>query len=100
MIPNAKKKSQISILIIGSFCIALISILTLVTKVEGIIVKNWLVPCIDSRIDEKINYINDKINVIYFYNRELASSDELSRTTWNKAVDQVQEEKQRKINKQ
>lgn len=66
----------------------LATIVTTITIVN-FLTSTFLCPLIDKRITEKIEPIEEKINILFIYNREIAKSDTTYIKIWNNAVKEV-----------
>jgi hypothetical protein len=91
------KNKNLTLIVVGSICGALITILTLFGQIEAKLRNDWIIPTVDSRIDSKIQYLSNKMEVIYIYNQEVAKKSDTLRNIWNSAVDRVEAEKSNKL---
>lgn len=82
-------KNKWSIVAIGGVCAAILAIWAVAGMVSANVKEKVIIPCIDTRIDEKTRFNNEKLEVLYKYTMEKAISDG-NESLWNRCVDEVQ----------
>lgn len=88
-----KAKENIGLIGIGAVCGAILTVLTLMTRVDGYMEQKIRRIAKDQiRLENQCFY--DKINVLYLVRKNEAERDSIVKEAWNKAVDQVKSQRE------
>lgn len=92
------KRKKFSIIVAGSIAAAIVSIIVLSGYISSYAKNNYLYPCVDKRIDDKMSFSNTKIDIMYKYLMETAKING-TKEVWNKCVDDVYTAEAKKVSK-
>lgn len=86
---TTRVKSKLSIFWISSVCTAIGIIAGSFTTSSTFAKNNVLIPIIDKQIDNRTQFMCDKIEVLYRYNMNIAKRSSEDSKIWDKCVDDV-----------